>query len=235
MSALGRPVGGRACATLSILKISSGPSLAIGSPVNGETSLLDARWLCRSAGGLKAVFPPRISRKKPPTRIINATAELTPAGSLPRLTPMVIHPPVQASKPRYVQPRPRERERKGPGNLGAVRRQVSRAGGPMPQPGNLIWMTTSPLPRSPVRVRFAPSPTGMFHVGSARSALFNWAFAKQQGGAFVLRIEDTDASRNRPEWTNGIISAMAWLGMDETGYEGPVLQSANTDKHLAAV
>jgi len=75
----------------------------------------------------------------------------------------------------------------------------------------------------------------MFHVGSARSALFNWAFTMQQGGAFVLRIEDTDASRNRPEWTDGIISAMAWLGMDGTGYEGPVLQSANTEKHVAAV
>jgi glutamyl-tRNA synthetase len=75
----------------------------------------------------------------------------------------------------------------------------------------------------------------MFHVGSARSALFNWAFAKQHDGAFVLRIEDTDASRNRPEWTDGIISAMAWLGMDSTGYEGPVLQSANTGKHAAAV
>ena len=75
----------------------------------------------------------------------------------------------------------------------------------------------------------------MLHVGSARSALFNWAFAKQRGGAFVLRIEDTDVSRNRPEWTDGIISAMAWLGMDSSGYEGPVLQSANTDKHVAAV
>ncbi|HXS66658.1 MAG TPA: glutamate--tRNA ligase [Streptosporangiaceae bacterium] len=74
----------------------------------------------------------------------------------------------------------------------------------------------------------------MFHVGSARSSLFNWAFAKQRGGAFVLRIEDTDASRNRPEWTDGIISAMAWLGMDASGYEGPLLQSANTDKHTAA-
>jgi len=74
----------------------------------------------------------------------------------------------------------------------------------------------------------------MFHVGSARSALFNWAFAKQRGGAFVLRIEDTDASRNRPEWTDGIISAMAWLGMDTSGYEGPVLQSANTGKHADA-
>ncbi len=74
----------------------------------------------------------------------------------------------------------------------------------------------------------------MFHVGSARTSLFNWAFAKQRGGAFVLRIEDTDASRNRPEWTEGIISAMAWLGMDRSGYEGPVFQSANTDKHEAA-
>jgi glutamyl-tRNA synthetase len=101
--------------------------------------------------------------------------------------------------------------------------------------GNLGWVTTSPLHHSTVRVRFAPSPTGMFHVGSARSALFNWAFAKQQGGDFVLRIEDTDASRNRPEWTDGIISAMAWLGMDPADYEGPVLQSANTDKHVSAV
>jgi glutamyl-tRNA synthetase len=74
----------------------------------------------------------------------------------------------------------------------------------------------------------------MFHVGSARSSLFNWAFAKQRGGTFVLRIEDTDASRNRPEWTEGIISAMAWLGMDSSGYEGPVFQSANSGKHAAA-
>ena len=64
--------------------------------------------------------------------------------------------------------------------------------------------------------------------------MFNWAFAKQRGGAFVLRIEDTDASRNRPEWTEGIVSAMAWLGMEASGYEGPVFQSAGTGKHLAA-
>ena len=74
----------------------------------------------------------------------------------------------------------------------------------------------------------------MFHVGSARSSLFNWAFAKERGGAFVLRIEDTDASRNRPEWTDAIVSAMAWLGMDASGYEGPLLQSANTGKHAEA-
>jgi glutamyl-tRNA synthetase len=67
----------------------------------------------------------------------------------------------------------------------------------------------------------------MFHVGSARSVLYNWAFARHEGGALVLRIEDTDAARNRPEWTDGIISAMAWLGIDGSQYEGPYFQSAN--------
>ena len=74
----------------------------------------------------------------------------------------------------------------------------------------------------------------MFHVGSARSVLFNWAFALHNGGALVLRIEDTDAARNRPEWTEGIISAMAWLGIDKTQYEGPVFQSDNLAKHTEA-
>jgi glutamyl-tRNA synthetase len=88
---------------------------------------------------------------------------------------------------------------------------------------------------STVRVRFAPSPTGMFHVGGARSALFNWVVAKQSGGAFVLRIEDTDTSRNKPEWTEGIIRALAWLGIDGEEYEGPYFQSANADAHRDAV
>ncbi|MBX6767761.1 MAG: glutamate--tRNA ligase [Actinomadura rubrobrunea] len=87
---------------------------------------------------------------------------------------------------------------------------------------------------SSIRVRFAPSPTGMFHVGGARSALFNWVMAKQSGGTLVLRIEDTDASRNRPEWTEGIIRALAWLGIDGGEYEGPYFQSANADKHREA-
>jgi glutamyl-tRNA synthetase len=64
------------------------------------------------------------------------------------------------------------------------------------------------------RVRFAPSPTGFFHVGSARSALFNWLFARRHGGAFLLRIEDTDEARNREEWVDGILEAMHWLGLD---------------------
>lgn len=60
----------------------------------------------------------------------------------------------------------------------------------------------------------APSPTGFYHVGSARTTLYNWLFARQQGGTFVLRIEDTDAERNREEWVEGIFDAIRWLGMD---------------------
>jgi glutamyl-tRNA synthetase len=86
-----------------------------------------------------------------------------------------------------------------------------------------------------VRVRFAPSPTGEFHVGGARSALQNWVFAKQHGGAFVLRIEDTDASRNRPEWTEGILSALDWIGISRGTYEGPYFQSSFAAEHRAAV
>ncbi|MEU8128116.1 glutamate--tRNA ligase [Micromonospora sp. NPDC049049] len=85
-----------------------------------------------------------------------------------------------------------------------------------------------------VRVRFAPSPTGMFHVGGARSALQNWIYAKQQGGVFVLRIEDTDAARNKPEWTEGILSALDWIGISRGSYEGPYFQSANAGEHRAA-
>jgi glutamyl-tRNA synthetase len=75
----------------------------------------------------------------------------------------------------------------------------------------------------------------MFHVGSARVALQNWIFAKQQGGTFILRIEDTDASRNRPEWIEGILSALAWLGIAEDAYDGPHFQSSFAKDHHAAV
>ncbi|HEX6497861.1 MAG TPA: glutamate--tRNA ligase [Micromonosporaceae bacterium] len=85
-----------------------------------------------------------------------------------------------------------------------------------------------------VRVRFAPSPTGMFHVGGARSALQNWIYAKQHDGVFVLRIEDTDAARNRPEWTEGILSALDWLGISRGSYEGPYFQSSYEAEHRTA-
>jgi glutamyl-tRNA synthetase len=74
----------------------------------------------------------------------------------------------------------------------------------------------------------------MFHVGGARSALQNWIFAKQHGGVFVLRIEDTDIARNRPEWTEGILSALDWIGIRRGTYEGPYFQSANAGEHRAA-
>ena len=86
------------------------------------------------------------------------------------------------------------------------------------------------------RYRFAPSPTGFFHVGGARTALWNWALARREGGTFVLRIEDTDEARNRPEWTQGIIDALAWLGIssDDPHFEGPYFQSNYAAQHVAA-
>ena len=87
-------------------------------------------------------------------------------------------------------------------------------------------------PDSP-RVRFAPSPTGYFHVGSARTALFNWLVARQSGGTYVLRIEDTDAERNREEWVDGILSALSWLGMDPD--EGPYRQSLRIERYHQAI
>ena len=67
---------------------------------------------------------------------------------------------------------------------------------------------------SNVRVRFAPSPTGYLHVGGARTALYNWLFARHQGGVFILRIEDTDADRSKPELTTAILESMEWLGLN---------------------
>lgn len=75
----------------------------------------------------------------------------------------------------------------------------------------------------------------MFHVGNARSALFNWVFALQSGGTMVLRIEDTDAERNQPEWVQGILDAMAWLGIGPQEYEGPLFQSHYADQHRDAI
>lgn len=73
----------------------------------------------------------------------------------------------------------------------------------------------------------------MFHVGSARSALFNWAEARNTGGTFVLRIEDTDAERNRPEWVEGIIRSLAAIGIhsESETFEGPYFQSQNAERH----
>ena len=83
-----------------------------------------------------------------------------------------------------------------------------------------------------VRVRFAPSPTGFLHVGGARTALFNWLYARHEHGTFVLRIEDTDVERSRHDWSEGIQTTLRWLGLDWD--EGPYFQSARFDRHLEA-
>jgi len=89
-------------------------------------------------------------------------------------------------------------------------------------------------PNSP-RVRFAPSPTGFLHVGGARTALFNWLYARSQGGTFVLRIEDTDQERSTEESYAAILRGMEWLGLDWDegpgvgGDYGPYLQSERLD------
>jgi glutamyl-tRNA synthetase len=84
-----------------------------------------------------------------------------------------------------------------------------------------------------IRCRFAPSPTGYLHVGSARTALFNWLFARSVGATFILRIEDTDESRNQPELVDNILDSLRWLGIDWD--EGPFHQSARAERHLEAV
>jgi len=86
----------------------------------------------------------------------------------------------------------------------------------------------------PIRVRFAPSPTGMLHIGGARTAIYNWAFARRYGGSFILRIEDTDVQRSTPEHTEQIIRSLRWLGLDWDegpevgGVYGPYLQTERT-------
>ncbi len=86
---------------------------------------------------------------------------------------------------------------------------------------------------SDVRVRFAPSPTGYLHMGGARTALFNWLFARNQGGVFVLRIEDTDRERSTQESIDAILDAMSWLGLDWD--EGPFYQTKRMDRYQAAI
>src|SRR5579885_580867 len=92
-----------------------------------------------------------------------------------------------------------------------------------------------------VRTRFAPSPTGYLHIGGVRTALFNWLFARQKGGKFVLRIDDTDQQRNVQEALQPILEGFRWLGLDwDEGAEvggphGPYYQSQKLDRYQAAV
>ncbi|BAZ07076.1 glutamate--tRNA ligase [Calothrix sp. NIES-3974] len=84
-----------------------------------------------------------------------------------------------------------------------------------------------------VRVRIAPSPTGNLHIGTARTAVFNWLFARHHGGKFILRIEDTDQERSRPEFTENILNGLRWLGLHWD--EGPFFQSQRLDIYKQAV
>jgi glutamyl-tRNA synthetase len=84
-----------------------------------------------------------------------------------------------------------------------------------------------------VRVRIAPSPTGNLHIGTARTAVFNWLYARRLGGQFILRIEDTDTERSKPEFTENILAGLTWLGMSWD--EGPFFQSQRLDLYQQKV
>src|SRR6188768_2557878 len=81
--------------------------------------------------------------------------------------------------------------------------------------------SSAPIP-TPIRVRFAPSPTGYLHVGGARTALFNWLLARKHGGTFILRIEDTDQGRNVHDSVEKILDDLRWLSLNYD--EGPVVE-----------
>jgi glutamyl-tRNA synthetase len=84
-----------------------------------------------------------------------------------------------------------------------------------------------------VRVRIAPSPTGNLHIGTARTAVFNWLHARSQGGTFILRIEDTDLERSKPEFTENIMTGLKWLGLDWD--EGPFYQTQRSDLYAEKI
>ena len=84
-----------------------------------------------------------------------------------------------------------------------------------------------------VRVRLAPSPTGTLHIGTARTAVFNWLYARHQKGTFLLRIEDTDKERSKPEFTANILEGLSWLGIDWD--EDPLIQSERIEEHRSAI
>jgi glutamyl-tRNA synthetase len=91
-------------------------------------------------------------------------------------------------------------------------------------------MTSTP---STVRTRIAPSPTGFLHLGTARTALYSWAYARHHGGKFILRIEDTDVARSTQDSVQQILDAMHWLGLDYD--EGPHYQMQRLDRYHAVI
>ena len=86
------------------------------------------------------------------------------------------------------------------------------------------------MSQTPIVTRFAPSPTGALHIGGARTALFNWLYARGRGGKFLLRIEDTDQTRSTPENRQAILDGLTWLGLDWDG--DPTSQHWHAGEHL---
>ena len=84
-----------------------------------------------------------------------------------------------------------------------------------------------------IRTRIAPSPTGFLHLGTARTALYSWAYARHHGGQFVLRIEDTDVARSTQDSVDQILESMKWLGLDYD--EGPIYQMQRLDRYQAVI
>jgi glutamyl-tRNA synthetase len=89
------------------------------------------------------------------------------------------------------------------------------------------------MTQAKVRTRIAPSPTGFLHLGTARTALYSWAYARHHGGEFVLRIEDTDVARSTQDSVDQILAAMQWLGLDHD--EGPIYQMQRLARYHAVV
>src|SRR5688572_8189332 len=120
--------------------------------------------------------------------------------------------------------------RRHPGGGRQARRRRRRGGR-----GRRRWRPPERGPRVSVRCRFAPAPSGSIHVGNARSALFSWLYARHEGGTFVLRLEDTDASRVTEEASQGVVEDLRWLGLgwdegpDVGGPYGPYRQSERSD------
>src|SRR5688572_16883788 len=86
---------------------------------------------------------------------------------------------------------------------------------------------------SPVVTRFAPSPTGLLHIGGVRTALFSWLYARRMQGQFILRVEDTDLERSSPEAVKVILEGMAWLGLDHD--QGPLYQTQRFDRYKEVI
>src|ERR1019366_3839100 len=130
---------------------------------------------------------------------------------------------------RRAAPGGRHRARHDP-RRGRPRRRRRHPGRSAARTGDPVSGTSAvPVVHGRVRTRIAPSPTGFLHLGTARTALFSWAFARHHGGEFVLRIEDTDVARSTQEAVGQILESMRWLGLDHD--EGPIYQMQRLDRY----